>query len=124
MLKTAKAFLQSYALVQREMILEMVREQFYKELPSRSKAIYLCKKEQLEYWKNTIAVNQKFCEVFKVNASSTIFKSNDSLLPDNSMSTMNTFIQAQKYWDADFNNIEEKETEYLFVGKIKVLEKV
>lgn len=48
MLKTAKAFLQSYALVQREMILEMVREQFYKELPSRSKAIYLCKKEQLE----------------------------------------------------------------------------
>ena len=99
MLKTAKAFLQSYALVQREMILEMVREQFYKELPSRSKAIYLCKKEQLEYWKNTIAVNPKFCEVFKVNASGTIFKSNDS------MSIMNTFIQAQKYWDADFNNI-------------------
>lgn len=124
MLKTAKAFLQSYALVQREMILEMVREQFYKELPSRSKAIYLCKKEQLEYWKNTIAVNQKFYEVFKVNASGTIFKSNDSLLPDDSMSIMNTFIQAQKYWDANFNNIEEKETEYLFVGKIKVLEKV
>lgn len=40
------------------------------------------------------------------------------------MSIMNTFIQTQKYWDADFSNIEEKETEYLFVGKIKVLEKV
>lgn len=102
----------------------MIIKQFYKELPSRSKAIYLCKKEQLEYWKNTIAVNPKFCEVFKVNISGTIFKSNDSLLPDDSMSIMDTFIQAQKYWDADFSNIEEKETEYLFVGKIKVLEKV
>lgn len=66
MLKTAKAFLQSYALVQREMILEMVREQFYKELPSRSKVICLCKKEQLEYWKNTIAVNKNFVKYLKL----------------------------------------------------------
>jgi c-di-AMP phosphodiesterase-like protein len=121
MLKTASGILKSYSQVQKELVLEEVRKRFYPELPSRKNIIYLCDFNQLEHWKDKLPQNK---DLFKVKVTGNLFKSSDKLLPDDSESINTMFEQAKKYWEADFSNISDDQSEYLFQGKIKVLEKI
>ncbi len=124
MLKEASRLLNCYSILQRELVLEEVRKRFFSELPSRKNSLYLCDCNQLEHWKDKLTIPGKNLDLFKVEVTGELFKSNDILLPDNSESINTMFEQAKKYWKADLTDISDEESEYLFNGKIKVLEKI
>lgn len=124
LLNEASRMLRCYSNLQRELVLEEVRKQFYPELPSRKNATYLCDFKQIEHWRDRLTIPNKDIDLFKVEVTGNLFKSSDILLPDNSESVNKMFEQAKKYWEADFSNISDDESEYLFTGKIKVLEKI
>ena len=73
---------------------------------------------------NILTIPGKNIDLFKVEVTGELFKSSDILLPDNSESINTMFEQAKKYWEADLTNISDEATEYLFRGKVKILEKI
>lgn len=121
MLETASDFLKRYATVQREMVLEEARKILYPNLPSRKNSIWLCDNKQIEFWKEELGNNS---ELFRVSVTGKLFKSSDIFIPDDRMNILEMYERAKKYWNPDFSEIDESKTEYLFQGKIKVLEKI
>ena len=124
MLQEASRLLKCYSTLQRELVLEEVRKRFFPELPSRKNALYLCDHNQLEHWKDELTIKGKNIDLFKVEVTGNLFKSSDILLPDNGESINTMFEQAKKYWEADLTDISDEKSEYLFSGKVKVLEKI
>lgn len=124
MLQEASRLLKCYSTLQRELVLEEVRKRFFPELPSRKNALYLCDHNQLEHWKDELTIKGKNIDLFKVEVTGNLFKSSDILLPDNGESINTMFEQAKKYWKADLTDISDEKSEYLFSGKVKVLEKI
>ena len=124
LLEETSRLLKCYSMLQRELILEEVRKRFYPQIQSRKNVLYLCDYNQIEYWKDKLTMPGKNIDLFKVEVTGELFKSSDILLPDNSESINTMFEQAKKYWEADLTNISDEETEYLFNGKVKILEKI
>lgn len=124
LLEETSRLLKCYSILQRELVLEEVRKRFYPQIQSRKNALYLCDYNQIEYWKNILTIPGKNIDLFKVEVTGELFKSSDILLPDNSESINTMFEQAKKYWEADLTNISDEATEYLFRGKVKILEKI
>lgn len=124
LLEETSRLLKCYSMLQRELILEEVRKRFYPQIQSRKIALYLFDYNQIEYWKDKLAMPGKNVDLFKVEVTGELFKSSDILLPDNSESINPMFEQAKKYWEADLTNISDEATEYLFNGKVKILEKI
>ena len=124
LLEETSRLLKCYSMLQRELILEEVRKRFYPQIQSRKNALYLCDYNQIEYWKDKLTMPGKNIDLFKVEVTVELFKSSDILLPDNSESINTMFEQAKKYWEADLTNISDEATEYLFNGKVKILEKI
>ena len=53
-----------------------------------------------------------------------LFKSSDLFLPEDGETKENQKIEAYKYWEPKFtSDDEEKSAEYLFQGKVKIIEK-
>jgi len=121
MLEDASKFLKWYATVQREMVLEQVRKKLYPNLPSRKNSIWLCDSNQIEFWKEKLGNRG---ELFKVLVTGELFKTSDVFIPDDEMNILEMYEIAKKYWNPDFSDIDDSKTEYLFKGKIKVLEKI
>lgn len=100
--------------------MEEIRKEFYPKLPSRQKCIWLCRKDQINYWIDKISGN---IEIFEIKTFGTPFKSRNSLLPLPS-DTYNRILKKSKlYWNEN-NNINNEDDEYLYVGKIKIINKI
>ena len=108
----------------RETSLEDCRKDNYSSLPSRLHSIYLCDKDGLEYWQDTIVPQNRESEVFKVYVTGIIFKTNEQLLPLETETYGGTYNAAFKYWNPKFKNVPNHANEYLTQGKIKILSKV
>lgn len=107
----------------REAGLEDCRKDNFSTLPSRLHSIYLCDKDGLEYWTDTISMNRtKDVSVFRVLADGNIFKSNEQLLPLETCTYGQTYSGAFRYWNPKFDNIHCYANEYLVQGRVKVLE--
>lgn len=121
MLKDAKIFLEQYALVQREMVLEQIRKEAFPDLISRKNAIWLCDENQISFWQRNLGNNK--LNLFKVSVTGNLFRTSDVYLPDRDMNIIDSIKCAYNYWNPNFKNIDDNKTEYLFQGKLKVLEK-
>ena len=108
----------------RETSLEECRKDNYSSLPSRLHSIYLCDKDGIEYWKDTIIEQNKEAEIFKVLAVGTIFKTNEQLLPSENSTYGESYNASFKYWNPKFKNLPNYTNEYLVQGKVKILEKL
>ena len=108
----------------RETSLEDCRKDNYSSLPSRLHSIYLCDKDGLEYWKDTIIEQNKEAEIFKVLAIGKIFKTNEQLLPSENSTYGESYNASFKYWNPKFKNLPNYTNEYLVQGKVKILEKL
>ena len=122
LLKDAETCIREYTYQKREMILELVRKEIDPELPSRKNSIYLTDKESLEFWREQLKNPNRPLMLFRVEVTGDIFKSSDILLPTPEMDIEETYEQSKKYWNPNFNEIDNDKYEYLFKGKIKVLE--
>lgn len=119
LLNTAKEFINEYQLLIRELGMEEIRKKFYTHLPSRQKCIWLCRKNQINYWKNFISGE---LEIFEIEIFDIPFKSRNSLIPLSSDSYNTILNKAQLYW-GEKNNIDNVDDEYLYIGKLKIVSK-
>lgn len=126
LLKEASHLLYGANLFKREMALEEVRKQKYPNLPSRKHSIWLCDNKGVEFWKDQISHNGEIpTDLYRVLVTGNLFKSSDSFLPNNYSGYETNLLEAEQYWNPVFENDEqEQKAEYLFQGKLKILEKV
>ncbi|MBQ9024416.1 MAG: DUF2441 domain-containing protein [Bacilli bacterium] len=126
LLKEARRIISGANMFTREMALEEVRKQKYPELPSRKHSIWLCEKKGLDFWANQLVREQQSkLDLYKVLVTGNLFKSSDSFLPEDYYTYENMLKSADGYWNPKFENEEQEEkAEYLFQGKVKILEKV
>lgn len=126
LLKDASHFLYGVCLFKREMALEEVRKQKYPNLPSRKHSIWLCDEQGVEFWKDQISNKGEIqTDLYKVLVTGNLFKSSDEFIPDSNLNYEDILKQCEDYWNPNFEDEKRKErAEYLFQGKVKILEKV
>lgn len=124
LLKEASNIICGMNIFMRELSLEETRRQKYPNLPSRNHSIWLCDTNGLDFWKDKISNYGKIpVDLYKVSVTGNLFKSSDELFPSYCSNFETNLKEAENYWNAE-NITEEKKVEYLFQGKLKVLEKI
>ena len=126
LLKEARRIISGANMFTREMALEEIRKQKYPDLPSRKHSIWVCDEKGLDFWKKQlISEEHDNLDLYKVSLTGNLFKSSDSFLPDDYYTYENMLKCADEYWNPKFENeVQEEKAEYLFQGKVKILEKV
>ena len=120
-LKDSKNKIYGLSLKNREEALEEVRKEKYPNLPSRYHCIWVCDEKSLDFWLKKLNENST---IYKLLLNGELFKSSDSFLPEDGETKKKQKSEADKYWNPVFiNDDEEKTAEYLFQGKVKILER-
>ena len=123
-----KACILDTKLNQRELILDVIREMFYKDLISRGNCLFLTDQDSLEFWKRQFVNTNP--DLYQVLVTGKIFQSYNCLLPDKYASIENQVKQAHAYWKRNidlytkFHEHNYSDKEYLFQGHVKVLKKI
>lgn len=124
MLNEARRIIINTNIFKRELALEEVRKEFYPSMPSRKHSIWVAGEEQMEFWKTQLA-KDKSLKMYKVSLTGTLFKSSDKFIPDDDLTYGESLKDAHNYWNPAFTELEEEEkAEYLFQGKVKILEEI
>ena len=123
LLMTSKSIINNAATFTREMALELYRKEYHPDLPCRMNCIWLTNKTCLNYWKTQF---KKYdLKLFKVEVSGTLFKSSDYYIPSKTLTFVEKCNAAKDYWNPKFdNNKSKRKVEYLFQGKLKILEEI
>nr|MBP3258848.1 DUF2441 domain-containing protein [Bacilli bacterium] len=126
LLKEAARIIEDINICKRELALERVRETRYPDLPSRSHSIWLCDEFGLDFWKDALSGGNKIkLNLYKVSVTGNLFKSSDAFLPKNTSDYGTNLIEACEYWNPQLTAEDDRERiEYLFQGKLKILEKL
>ena len=110
-----------YQILTREIAYENVRLDKFKDLPSRTKCLWLCKEEQLEFWKEQLDGNFK---IFKIETlEDNIFKTNNNFLCKMDDSYNEMLSMAEKYWSYSSEQDNDND-EYLYNGSFKIIEEI
>lgn len=123
MMNEARFIIKGANLYRREKIMEEYRLEHCPNIPSRYHSIWLADEKSLDFWLKELNKFDYF-NLFKVEVTGNLFKSSDMFIPDDILTNEEMYEFAKKYWNPIFTeNIEEKRAEYLFQGKVKILEK-
>lgn len=106
----------------RETALENYRKNNFNFLPSRLHSIYLTDEKGVPYWID--ALDAKDYDLCRVEVTGNIFKTNEQLLPDETLSYKDAYENSFNYWHPNFKKVPDNTNEYLVNGKIKILEKI
>lgn len=106
----------------RETALENYRKNNFNFLPSRLHSIYLTDEKGVSYWID--ALDAKDYDLCRVKVTGNIFKTNEQLLPDETLSYKDAYENSFNYWHPNFKKVPDNTNEYLVNGKIKILEKI
>jgi hypothetical protein len=112
---------QSMRIIQ-ELIFESIRKEFYPELPSRHKCIWLVPddKQSLEFWKNLVHGSIK--RIFRVETDGIIHRAAQKWLMTGTIPLNEINSLAHNYWKG--NEAGSLEDEILFIGKLKIIEEL
>lgn len=121
MLKECILIIEDTNLFTQEKNLEDVRKEFFENYPSRKHSIFLLDKDNIKYWYNKLSEGNRL-DLYKVSLSGNLFKFNVKYLPKGELTYKENTLLAKKYWNSE--NEDAENTEYLFQGKIKILEKL
>jgi hypothetical protein len=104
----------------RELVYEEVRFKYFNDLPSRRHCIWLCDENELHLWNNTLGGEH---DIYKVKVTGKIHSCYAGALDDDNINYKILFYKALSYWRGEcIGNPMEKE--YLFEGKVELIEKV
>ena len=103
-----------------EKALEEVRKKEFNNYPSRKHCLFLVDESDIKYWYSELKENK--LELFKVSVNGEIFKFNAECLPDRDLTYKENINKSKKYWKSE--NKYSNKNEYLFQGKVKILEKI
>ena len=123
LLKCSSLIIKNINIYNRELMLEKYRKENNLNLPSRLNSIWLADKESLNFWKKQVREYRKIV-LFRVSITGNLFKSSDSFIPNDELTTKEMYNVSSKYWNPVFNEDDLCKAEYLFQGKVKVLEKI
>lgn len=106
----------------RELIFESIRQEYYPELPSRQKCVWLIPKieESLDFWGNIIRSKQQ--RIFKVSIDGKIHRSSHKWLNGGTFSVNKWYDLAHKYWKGEGSG--NYDDEIILEGKMKLLEEI
>ena len=107
----------------RELMLEDFRKDYFPNLPSRLHSIWVTDDKSLDFWEKQMSNNKKLV-LYRVSVTGNLFKSSDSFIPDNELTAKEMYESSFNYWNPIFKEEDLCKAEYLFQGKVKVLEKV
>jgi hypothetical protein len=119
--KIAFRAINDYAAITRELIFEEVRKEYYSDLPSRLRGLFVCSNlDRIEEWLNIFKrTNKRPIQVLKLKLNGNIFIGDASFILRQNKSLNYKTEQAKKYWNGDkINNIEE----IIFEGMAEVIE--
>lgn len=122
-LKEAVDSLRNLKIIKRELVFESIRKEFYPELPSRHKCIWLIPDDEksLEFWRRDVfKLNNP--KIFKLSVDGKTHRASQQWLICRTYSLNEINSMAHKYWQGE--NSGSIDDEILFVGKIRILEKL
>ena len=124
LLKDARDRIYLANIFKREIALEYIRKTKYKNLPSRKKSIWITDEEGIEFWKDSLSKtgDGKDLLLYKVALTGILFMTSEYFIPDDNYLFEHTLRSSENYWNPDFSKIKKDRNEYLFQGKVKVLE--
>ena len=123
LLKASSAIITKADMYNRELMLEKYRKENNPKLPSRLHSIWLADKESLNFWKEQLNGGRNLI-LYRVSVTGNLFKSSDSFIPDDELTAKEMYQASSKYWNPVFSEDDLCKAEYLFQGKVKVLEKI
>ena len=123
LLKCSSLIIKNINIYNRELMLENYRKENNPNLPSRLHSIWLADKESLNFWKEQLEKRKKLV-LYRVSVTGNLFKSSDSFIPDDELTAREMYEESSKYWNPVFSEEDLCKAEYLFQGKVKVLEKI
>ena len=123
LLKASSAIITKADMYNRELMLEKYRKENNPKLPSRLHSIWLADKESLNFFKEQLNGGRNLT-LYRVSVTGNLFKSSDSFIPDDELTAKEMYQVSSKYWNPVFSEDDLCKAEYLFQGKVKVLEKI
>lgn len=121
LLKCSSLIIKNINIYNRESMLEKYRKENNPKLPSRLHSIWLADKESLSFWKGQFSGKLK---LYRVSITGELFKSSDDFIPDDELTAKEMYETSSNYWNPTFKEEDLCKAEYLFQGKVKVLEKI
>lgn len=117
----ARELILEMSIYNRELALERYRLKYCPQLPSRLHSLYFCEQEGLDFWKNQLGESCNL-QLFRVSLDGELFCSSDYWLPGRDLCVEQMEQEAGLYWNPPYT--ETSDQEYLFRGKVKVIEKL
>ena len=109
-------------LCRREYLLEDYRKNNYPNLPSRFHSIWVTDENSLDFWESKLSKSD-YLKLCKLQITGELFKSSDLYLPNNEFTMEEMYESSERYWNPDLSyNVANERAEYLFQGKVKILE--
>ena len=114
-------FISEYGMLVRELGLEEIRTKSFSQIPSRTKCIWLCREDQIDYWMK--AIGNSNVKIYKVEVFNEAYRLNEENLPSPADSYSEILAKAEKYWSY-ISDSDKENDEYLYIGKLKIIEEV
>ena len=119
-----KKYLNDSTFDRRETILEEVRKEINRNLPTRYKCLWLTEERCIEHWLEKLKHVNGY-NLYEVETEYVPFVSKDSLLPNRYASVRTQIEQAKHYWQPTEKDLyKADDLEYLYIGNLKVLKKL
>lgn len=123
MIKIARNIIYETSIFKRELALEIARTLNYSNLPSRMHSIWVTDENGINYWLDVFRILREI-KLYKVSLTGALFMSSDYLIPGDSLTFGESLKKSLEYWHPDFENIKDDRNEYLFQGKVKIMENI
>ena len=123
LLKASSDMITNANMYNRELMLEKYRVEKKPNLASRLHSIWLTDVESLDFWKEQLNGRCKL-KLCKVSVTGNLFKSSNSFIPDDKLTAKEMYEASSAYWNPIFKEEDLCKAEYLFQGKVKVLEEI
>ncbi len=120
LLPASKSFINEYQILVRELGMEEIRKEEFSLLPSRRNCIWLCRENQIDFWKKFLGDD---IEIYELEIFNSVFKTRNALIPLPSDSYKQILKKSKQYWSYN-STVENEDDEYLYTGKLKIVGKV
>lgn len=118
--KTLKETAKETSICIREYAFEEVRKEYYPELPSRQKCLWVSRKDDVNYWKTQINIPNRFLLTLELTGD--VFAGDSKWLDPKTFSSEEYKERALHYWREEKTS--NPQMEYLFSGVAHVKEVV
>ena len=123
LLKDARNIIYLTNIFKREIALEYVRKIKYESLPSRRNSVWVTDREGIDFWRTSLSRkgDGSDLKLYKVSLTGIIFMTSDYFIPDDNYLFEQCLRSSENYWNPDFRMVKNDRNEYLFQGKLKIL---